>query len=73
MSQAIRYSMSGIRAEVRYLLSEGRLRRGQPVSVLCEFFSAQEWKAIAEELELAGIQPHERLTDLIGPEDWPDD
>jgi len=73
MTQAIRYSLSGLRADIRYYLETGRLRRTQPVSALCRLYSGCDWQAIRTELELAGICPDDRLCDLLGPEDWPDD
>lgn len=73
MIQAVRYSLSGIRAEVRYLVEVGRLRRTQPVSALSGFFLSSEWRAIEAELELADVQLHDQISDLTGPEDWPND
>jgi hypothetical protein len=73
MVQALRYSISGIRSEVRYLLEADKLHRGQPVKALSQCFPACDWPGICEELEICGIQPQDPLADLLGPEEWPND
>lgn len=73
MVQAVRYSISGIRSEVRYLLESDKLHRGQPIKALSHFFPACDWQGICEELELCDIQPQDPLADLLGPEEWPND
>ncbi|WP_187293872.1 DUF4327 family protein [Gloeobacter kilaueensis] len=65
--------MDSLRREVRYRLESGNVLRSQPVAVLSKFYAPEEWCSLVEQLELLDIRLHDRLGELLGREEWPND
>ena len=70
---ALQYSIEMIRSEARGLVQSGLLNRQQPIYSLCRFIPAREWCYIEQELEKHQFLLRDRLSDLVGREDWEND
>ena len=69
----MQYSMEILRSEARGLVQSGLLNRQQPIYSLCRFIPAREWRCIEQELEQHQFLLRDRLSDLVGREDWEND
>jgi hypothetical protein len=70
---SVRYSLSMIREEVRYLIERGVIDRHQPIYTLWQYFPAREWDNLEIELEQNGFLLRDRIGDLFSQEVWLDD
>ena len=73
MLQSVRYTLDIVRDEARQLVYQGEVSRQQPIYTLCRFIPAREWAFVESELEAAGFLLRDRVSDLIGREDWDND
>jgi hypothetical protein len=73
MLQSAPYTIGAIRDEARQLITNGHLRRQQPIHALCKFFSDREWMGIEHELEINQYLLRDRLCELLSHEDWTND
>ena len=68
-----RYSIDALRDEARQLIQQGMVSRQQPIYTLCRYIPAREWTCVEGELEAFGFLLRDRVSDLIGREDWEND
>lgn len=73
MLSTVQYSLSVIQEEARHLVCKGVLNRQQPIYTLCQFIPAREWGWVEAELERADILLRDRISDLLGREEWSED
>jgi hypothetical protein len=73
MLQSLRYTIDTIRDEARHLVHQGVVSRQQPIYTLCRFIPAREWAFVESELEVNGFLLRDRVSDLVGREDWEND
>ena len=73
MLQAAQYSIDLIQDEARQLVQKGVLSRHQPIYTLCRYIPAREWAWVECELEERGFLLRDRVSDLMGREDWEND
>ncbi|HEY9877774.1 MAG TPA: DUF4327 family protein [Leptolyngbyaceae cyanobacterium] len=73
MLQSLRYTIDVIRDEVRQLVQKGAISRQQPIYTLCRYIPAREWALVEVELEAEGFLLRDRISDLVGREDWEND
>jgi hypothetical protein len=73
MLQSLHYSIDVIRDEARHLVQQGVVSRQQPIYTLCRHIPAREWVMVESELEVAGFLLRDRVSDLMGREDWEND
>ncbi|MDJ0708650.1 MAG: DUF4327 family protein [Leptolyngbyaceae cyanobacterium MO_188.B28] len=73
MLQAPYYSIDFIQDEARQLVLKGVLSRQQPIYTLCRYIPAREWAWVEGELEERGFLLRDRISDLMGREDWEND
>ena len=69
----LKYSLEMIRDEVRQLLERGTISRQQPIYVLCKYIPAREWVGVENELERWDYLLRDRISDLIGTDNWEND
>lgn len=67
------YSIDTIRDEARQLVDQGVISRQQPIYVLCQYIPAREWVCVECELEQCEFLLRDRISDLIGCEEWDND
>ena len=70
MLQSVRYSINAIQDEARELVNRGLISRKQPIYVLCKYIPAREWACIESELEKSDFLLRDRISDLLGQEEW---
>ncbi len=63
-------SISAIREETLNLMAKGSLSRNQPIHTLSRFYSDREWSLIEQELEINQYRLGDRISDLVGREEW---
>ncbi|PLS68720.1 MAG: DUF4327 domain-containing protein [Cyanobacteria bacterium M5B4] len=63
-------SIHAIREETLDLVAKGSLRRDQPIYALSRFYTHREWLMIEQELELNQYLLRDRISDLVGREEW---
>lgn len=73
MLQSLQYSIDLIRDEARHLVQRGSVSRQQPIYTLCKYIPAREWTLVECELEASGFLLRDRISDLMGREDWDND
>lgn len=73
MLQSLHYTLDIIRDEARQLVQKGAIDRQQPIYTLCRYIPAREWTLVEEELESEGFLLRDRISDLMGREDWDND
>ncbi|GAB1543565.1 hypothetical protein NUACC21_62400 [Scytonema sp. NUACC21] len=73
MSTAVKYDIEVIKDEVRQLLNKGALRRNQPIYALCNYIPGREWVCVELELEKNDFLLRDKISDLLGREDWFED
>ena len=73
MLQSLHYSISLIQDEARELVHQGVVSRQQPIYTLCKYIPAREWGCVEGELEANGFLLRDRISDLMGREDWDND
>ncbi|MGB5959346.1 MAG: DUF4327 family protein [Coleofasciculaceae cyanobacterium] len=70
---SFRYSLDVIREEVRHLVQTGIVSRNQRIYNLCQYIPAREWHYMEMELEQGSFLLRDRISDLIGREEWDND
>lgn len=73
MLSTVQYSLSVIEEEARHLVRKGAVTRHQPIYTLCQYIPAREWNCVESELERADILLRDRISDLLGREEWSED
>ncbi|MEO0458687.1 MAG: DUF4327 family protein [Cyanobacteria bacterium P01_A01_bin.114] len=73
MLQFVNYSIGSIQAEARELVHQGVVNRQQPIYTLCKYIPAREWTWVEGQLEENGFLLRDRISDLMGREDWDND
>lgn len=73
MLPSVQYSIEVIQEEVRLLVKEKALSRYQPIYAISQFIPAREWEWVERELERNDFLLRDRIIDLLGREDWPED
>ncbi len=63
-------TLSAIRADALALVQKGSLSRNQPIHALSRFYSDREWLMVERELELNQYCLGDRISDLLGGEEW---
>lgn len=71
--ESVRYSLDVIRDEVRRLVDKGVVTRNQRIYTLCQYIPAREWDCMESELEQEDFLLRDRLSDLLGREEWQND
>ena len=72
-SPSIKYDITIIQDEARYLVSEGFINRQQPIYVLSQYMNAREWVIVERELEERNVPLSDRIGNLITNDQWLDD
>jgi len=67
------YSLEVIREEARQLVHRGIISRQQPIYVLCQNIPARDWVYFATELEANEFLLRDRISDLLGHQEWHND
>ncbi|HEY9650400.1 MAG TPA: DUF4327 family protein [Coleofasciculaceae cyanobacterium] len=70
---SVRYSIDVIQEEARRLVAKGVISRQQPIYVLCQYIPAREWVCVECELERCNFLLRDRISDLMGSEEWDND
>lgn len=73
MLQSLQYSIDLIQDEARQLVQKGLVSRQQPIYTLCKYIPAREWAMVECQLESCGYLLRDRISDLMGREDWDND
>ncbi|MEO0532503.1 MAG: DUF4327 family protein [Cyanobacteria bacterium P01_A01_bin.123] len=73
MFQTLRFSIDMIQDEARQLVQRGVVSRQQPIYTLCQYIPAREWEGVEAALERQGFLLRDRISDLMGREDWEND
>lgn len=73
MLPCILYSLDVIQAEAQQLVHRGLVSRHQTIYSLCEYIPAREWVGFESELEKYGFLLRDRISDLLGREEWYND
>ncbi|MCS6959948.1 MAG: DUF4327 family protein [Pseudanabaenaceae cyanobacterium SKYGB_i_bin29] len=63
-------TIDAIREEVLRLIAKGLVTRNQPIHVLSKFYPDREWLMIEKELEINQYLLRDRISDLVGREEW---
>ncbi len=71
--KSVHYSLDMIREEVRYLVNKGVVSRNQRIYNLCQYIPARDWNCMEMELEQEDFLLHDRISDLLGREEWAND
>lgn len=69
----IQYSLEVIREEARQLVHKGIISRQQPIYILCQNIPARDWVYFATQLEANEFLLRDRISDLLGSEEWDND
>lgn len=67
------YSLEVIREEARQLVHKGIISRQQPIYILCQNIPARDWVYFASQLEANEFLLRDRISDLLGREEWQND
>lgn len=67
------YSIKMLQDEARQLVETGTISRQQPIYILCQYIPAREWVCVEYELERGEYLLRDRISDLIGSEQWDND
>lgn len=70
---SLRYSLDVIKEEVLHLVHKGIISRNQRIYNLCQYIPAREWHYMEMELEQGNFLLRDRISDLIGREEWDND
>jgi Domain of unknown function (DUF4327) len=73
MLQTLTYSIGLIQDEARELVYQGLVSRQQPIYTLCQYIPAREWVYVERQLEENGFLLRDRISDLMGREEWQND
>ena len=71
--ESLHYSLEVIRDEVRQLVQKGVVSRNQKIFNLCQYIPAREWYYIEMALEQDNFLLRDRISDLLGREEWHND
>lgn len=71
--ESVRYSLDVIREEVRHLVQQGKVCRNQRIYTICQYIPAREWDYLERELEQGNFLLRDRISDLLGREEWQND
>ena len=71
--RSIQYSIEMIEEEARQLVKKGVVTRQQPIYTLCQYIPGREWVCFETELERNDFLLRDRISDLLGREEWDDD
>lgn len=69
----LRYSISLIQDEARYLLEQGIVSRQQPIYTLGKYIPAREWNCMEQALAEHDFLLRDRIGDLVAAEEWLND
>lgn len=67
------YSLEVIREEARQLVHKGMISRQQPIYILCQNIPARDWVYFASQVEANELLLRDRISDLLGREEWHND
>ncbi|MBD2101042.1 DUF4327 family protein [Leptolyngbya sp. FACHB-261] len=67
------YSLAVIQEEVYQLVREGIVNRHQPIYVLSQYISKQDWIWIERELEARSFVLKDHISELLSNEVWEND
>lgn len=67
------YSLEVIREEARQLVHKGIISRQQPIYILYQNIPARDWVYFATQLEANEFLLRDRISDLLGREEWHND
>lgn len=70
---SLHYSLDVIREEVHDLVQKGIISRNQRIYNLCQYIPAREWHYMEMELEQGNFLLRDRISDLLGREEWNND
>lgn len=70
---AQQYTLDMLRDEARQLVEKGLVSCQQPIFALCRYIPSREWPYLECELENGEYLLRDRIIDLIGTQDWPED
>jgi hypothetical protein len=73
LSHRVSYSIDVVRDEAKRLVAKGIVSRQQPIYLLCHHMSAREWVCVEQELERCNFLLRDRISDLLGNEEWDND
>ena len=73
MVQATIYSLDTIKDEVQELLRKELISRHQSIDTLRSYIHHRDWDEVESELERNDFLARDRITDLIGKEEWRED
>lgn len=73
MLKSAQYSLNVLRDEARELVQRGVVSRQQSIYSLCQHIPAREWAWVETELEKSDFLLRDRISDLMGREDWDND
>ncbi|MCL2929228.1 MAG: DUF4327 family protein [Trichodesmium sp. St16_bin4-tuft] len=73
MVQATIYSLDTIKDEVQELLRKELISRHQSIDTLRLHIHHRDWDEVESELERNDFLSRDRITDLIGKEEWRED
>lgn len=63
-------TLRAIREDTLALVAKGSLNRDQPIHALSRFYSDREWLMVEGELEANQYLLGDRISDLVGREEW---
>lgn len=70
---AQQYTLDMLRDEARQLVEKGLVDCQQPIFTLCRYIPSREWPYLECELENCEYLLRDRIIDLIGTQNWPED
>lgn len=73
IATSVRYSLDVIRDEVRQMVQQGIVSRNQRIYAICQYIPAREWNYMEIELEQGNFLLRDRISDLLGREEWQND
>ncbi|MEB3182296.1 MAG: DUF4327 family protein [Nostocaceae cyanobacterium] len=73
MVNTVKYDIEVIKDEARKLVKKGLLSRKQPIYTLCQYIPGREWVCFEIELEKNEFLLRDRISDLLGREEWEED
>lgn len=73
MFHYIKYDLKMIQDEARYLVRKGCISRQQPIYVISKYLSDREWIFVERELEERNLKLGDRISILLGNEQWDND
>lgn len=71
--ESLHYSLDVIRDEVVQMVQKGVVSRNQRIYNLFQCIPAREWHYMEMELEQGNFLLRDRISDLIGREEWAND